>query len=239
MIGIYKFTNNKNGMSYIGQSTNIKKRYNQHKNVDHESTVFHDAIREFGFDSFDFEIIETCKRSELNQKEIFYIQKYNTLYPNGYNKAPGGQIGHPMKLSSIEDVNEIIKLLKNTNMTNIEIGSLYHVSDQTISDINNGRIWYNDEISYPIRKPVHIKKTYCKECGKELYKYNNSGLCRKCLNLQGKQPPISKDELIQLLFEHSFTYVGKLFNVTDNAVRKWCDKYNIPRHSKFYRCSYE
>ncbi|WP_143000418.1 GIY-YIG nuclease family protein [Ruminococcus sp. YE282] len=31
MIGIYKFTNKITGESYIGQSTNIKRRYNQHK----------------------------------------------------------------------------------------------------------------------------------------------------------------------------------------------------------------
>ena len=30
MVGIYKFTNRKNGMSYIGQSTNIKRRYNNY-----------------------------------------------------------------------------------------------------------------------------------------------------------------------------------------------------------------
>lgn len=237
MVGIYKFTNRKNGMSYIGQSTNIKRRYNQHKNVNHESTIFHDAIKEFGFDSFDFEIVEICKRSELNRKEVFYIQKYGTLYPNGYNKSPGGQIGHPTKLSSIKEVNEIIDLLRNTNMTNIEIGEIYCVSDQTISDINNGKIWYNDKINYPIRKPKRIQKQYCKECGKELYSYNTSGLCHRCLNLQQEEPPISKDELEQLLFKHSFVYVGKLFNITDNAVRKWCDKYNLPRHSKYYKCS--
>lgn len=63
MIGIYKFTNKVNGMAYVGQSSNIQKRYNQHKNVDHEFTLFHDAIKEFGFDSFDFEVIETCQKT--------------------------------------------------------------------------------------------------------------------------------------------------------------------------------
>lgn len=238
MVGIYKFTNIHNGMAYIGQSTNIKRRYNQHKNVDHESTIFHDAIREYGFDSFTFEIIEVCERSELNSKEVFYIKKYNTLYPNGYNKSPGGQIGNPTKLSSIKAVTEIMDLLRNTKMTNIEIGELYCVSDQTISDINNGKIWYNDKVSYPIRKPVRIEKQYCKKCGSELYSYNISGICCKCLHSFKQQPPISKHELEKLLFDHSFVYVGKLFNVTDNAVRKWCDKYGLPRHSKYYKCSY-
>lgn len=176
-------------------------------------------------------------KNELNEKEIFYIQKFNTIYPNGYNKSPGGQIGHTIKLASISNVDEIITLLKETDMSNDEIGLLYSVSDQTISDINNGKTWYRDELDYPIRKPVKIKKAYCKDCGKELYKYNTTGFCRVCLNSKTKQPPISKEKLMELLFKHSFVYVGKLFNVTDNAVRKWCDKYNIPKDSKYYKCS--
>ena len=26
-----------------------------------------------------------------------------------------------------------------------------------------------------------------------------------------------------------FTSIGKEYNLTDNAIRKWCDKYNLPR----------
>ena len=29
--------------------------------------------------------------------------------------------------------------------------------------------------------------------------------------------------------------VGEIYNVTDNAVRKWCKKYNMPYHSKDYK----
>jgi hypothetical protein len=28
-----------------------------------------------------------------------------------------------------------------------------------------------------------------------------------------------------------FTQIGLKFGVSDNAVRKWCDKYNLPRKS--------
>jgi uncharacterized protein YjcR len=26
-----------------------------------------------------------------------------------------------------------------------------------------------------------------------------------------------------------FTKIAEMYNVSDNAVRKWCDKYNLPR----------
>lgn len=39
--------------------------------------------------------------------------------------------------------------------------------------------------------------------------------------------PISKDELEILTREHSFRYVARMFNVSDNTVRNWCKRYNI------------
>lgn len=240
MTGIYKFTNVINGKSYIGQSVDIKRRYKEHKNRKDENTLFHAAIKEYGFENFVFSIIEVCNIDELNDKEIFYIKEYNTLIPNGYNVSEGGHHGHPMKLSSVDDVSAIIYLLKNTDMTNIEIGSLYEVSDQTVSDINNGRIWRNDSIVYPIRDRRTPRK-YCQSCGKELYKYTQGDLCRECiLNLPRhmrykKEIPITKDELLELLYKNSFAFIGRMFGVSDNTVRVWCDKYNIPRHSKYYK----
>ena len=43
---------------------------------------------------------------------------------------------------------------------------------------------------------------------------------------------ISKEELIELLRRYSFLQIGKIYNVSDNAVRKWCKKYNLPYRRK-------
>lgn len=42
-------------------------------------------------------------------------------------------------------------------------------------------------------------------------------------------PPISRNELKILIRTIPFIQIGKQFGVTDNAVRKWCDKYKLPR----------
>ena len=95
MIGIYKYTNLINGKSYIGQSVNIVKRRSNHENTNNrklEKSYFHRAIDKYGINNFSFEILEECSKDELNEKEIYYIKKYNTFdRNNGYNRTIGGE----------------------------------------------------------------------------------------------------------------------------------------------------
>ena len=43
-------------------------------------------------------------------------------------------------------------------------------------------------------------------------------------------PKISKEELLEALITFkSFKELGKRFNMSDNGIRKWCKKYNLPR----------
>lgn len=80
------------------------------------------------------------------------------------------------------------------------------------------------------------KSNYCVDCGIEICL--ESTRCNKCRgkhNSSGKKPP--KDELQQILQENkgNFVSVGKLFNLSDNAIRKWCKSYDLPTHSKEYK----
>lgn len=44
-----------------------------------------------------------------------------------------------------------------------------------------------------------------------------------------KKPPVSREELKQLIRTTPFVQIGKQYGVTDNSIRKWCDKYKLPR----------
>lgn len=258
MIGIYKFTNRITGEVYIGQSIDIHKRYIQHKNrhdkfgkkqYAKEDTYFHSMLRHYGFNNFDFEILEECTREQLNEREMFYIRFYNSLYPSGYNKTPGGNSPHTVLIKDFDTVKEIKELLKTSLLTNIEIGKMYGVSDQAICEINSGRAWYDDNTEYPIRgrkrtepKPIVVKtksakKIYCKCCGKEITKYSDSHYCFSCYKAKTRKVENrpDMDTLYSLLIENSFKKVGSMYGVSDNAVRKWCDSYHIPRYSRYYR----
>ena len=43
------------------------------------------------------------------------------------------------------------------------------------------------------------------------------------------EKPITREELKRLIRNTSFTRIGEQFGVSDNAIRKWCDSYNLPR----------
>ena len=46
-------------------------------NKDYDSH-FYRSIRKYGLENFDFEIIEECSIDKLDEKEQFYINKYNS-----------------------------------------------------------------------------------------------------------------------------------------------------------------
>lgn len=234
MIGIYKFTDKIEHKSYIGQSVDIDRRYKEYKTRD-ENTLFHRMLKHYGFWNFDFEILEECNRDELDEKEKYYIKEYNTLCPNGYNLTPGGRESvHPNSLKSFDDVVEISRLLKETSLSNIEIGNMFGISDQMVSDINSGRSWFRDDCEYPIRR--RTKNTFrCNKCGSKLYEKTKTGLCWDCYNHdRAKQIP-NADALQSLLFSNSFNEVARMFNVSSNTIRKWCRKRGIPSNAGYYR----
>lgn len=88
MIGIYKITKKSNNKSYIGQSNDIVRRFEEHKSkIDIPIDM---AIAKYGSDAFTFEILEECALNQLDEREIYWIAYYNTYKGFGYNCNPGG-----------------------------------------------------------------------------------------------------------------------------------------------------
>jgi len=103
------------GKKYIGQTTQIlEKRINRHF-CDSEKTDyhFHRAIRKYGEENFIFGVVEECNLEELNSKEMYWIDKYNT-FGNGYNSDTGGLNG---RLLSEDTKEKISNSLKNRTFT--------------------------------------------------------------------------------------------------------------------------
>ena len=79
---IYKITNKLNGKAYIGQTMQmLKNRMRRHMMGDLYIDL---ALKKYGIENFNVEVLEECKSvDELNEREIYYIAFFNTLYPNG------------------------------------------------------------------------------------------------------------------------------------------------------------
>ncbi len=87
--GIYKITNIKNGMCYVGQTTNFTNRWKQHikRGVGAEPMThnkLYPAMMREGIQNFTFEIIEECPPSKLNERESYW-QEYFKAKEFGYS----------------------------------------------------------------------------------------------------------------------------------------------------------
>ena len=228
--GIYKITNTINNKSYIGQSINIESRWTHHKNYNNQISDYplYKAFQKYGMENFTFEIIEQCNAADLDSKEIYWIDYYDSYY-NGYNQTTGGQSGNSNAIIKIskEEIQIIYDLLLNSNKTQKEIAKMFSVGEDTISEINQGKTRRNEKLTYPLRQN-RKEKHFCIDCGIEVYytaiRCNN---CNKIHNRTVERP--TREELKQLIRTKPFTQIGKQFGVSDNAIRKWCDAENLPR----------
>ena len=236
MIGIYKIENLINHQCYIGQSIDIERRWKDHRKTAlskiHNDIVLYRAINKYGINNFLFSVIEECEPEQLNEKEIYYIQYFNSFVPNGYNATLGGQYAHPSKITP-DQAKEIQDLLENSFLTQEEIADKYNVSQRLISSINQGETWLAKNKIYPLRKDYYInhkkvEPSYCIDCGKRIT--TGSIRCPTCAKfIQRKVERPSREQLKQEIRTMSFTTIGKKYGVTDNAIRKWCDSMNLPR----------
>lgn len=212
IIGIYKITNKINGKSYVGQSVNIHQRWTTEKNASqnpnrHEYNYpLSKAFRKYGFDNFVFEIIEYCTlEDDLNSKEKHWIEFYDTYF-NGYNQTLGGDSAKGSSYKDKEVVIGIIYDLKNTDKTHREIAEKWNVSKDMVQHINTGKHWRHNA-EYPLQ--------------------------RRCQNPKPSVKPAC-DVLQQLLTEKNgnLVAIGKYFGVSDSAVKKWIQSYNIQYEKK-------
>lgn len=168
MCGIYKIENLINGKVYIGKSIDIDNRIRNHKSESFNpisnsyDTAIHRAIRKYGVDNFSFEVIEECNRDDLNEKEQYWIDYYNT-FKQGYNMTLGGE-GRPMidasRIYDLWDIGlSIAEISENTGHTKYTIILILKEYDK-----------YNNKESYKRGRKNTVKKT-----GKSILQYDLFG----------------------------------------------------------------
>lgn len=100
---IYKYTNKLNGKTYVGQTINEDQRMKDHlkaarleSNSQHH-TPFHRALKKYGLENFDYEVIfrihcpKEVAKDILNPLEEKYVKEYSAFIKDGgYNLTKGG-----------------------------------------------------------------------------------------------------------------------------------------------------
>ena len=125
--GIYCITNLINNKQYIGQTYNLKHRWRTHKNNlkanRHHNKHLQYAWNKYGADNFKFDILEYCSVDLLDEREIYWIEFYNTIQ-EGYNLAEGGLGCHGYKhteyelskMRQIQNPKSVLQLDKDFNI---------------------------------------------------------------------------------------------------------------------------
>lgn len=133
---IYMYTNKTNNKKYIGQTKDFYIRHKRHLSSSYgkdgsTNTPFHQAIRKYGINNFEIEILIKNLKSqkEMNDYEIFFIEKHSTLsnYGWGYNIAGGGHT-YPLLGKTDEEI-KIIREKQSKSMQGRFKGKT--VSDET------------------------------------------------------------------------------------------------------------
>lgn len=114
MIGIYKITS-PSGKIYIGQSCDIDRRFKSYKNISQrckQQPALYNSLMKYTPENHIFEIEEILNdgiQENLNDREIFYIDKYKNLGFELLNIKEGGSSGR----HSIETIEKCSKIKKN------------------------------------------------------------------------------------------------------------------------------
>lgn len=188
MVGIYKIENTLNGKLYIGQSWDIRKRWNSHKKWS-TNPFLSRSFNKYGIENFKFDVIKEVYKSKfkhftqkiLDEYEKFYIKRYNTTDRNlGYNISSGGE--------------------RNPNFNGKAMLGKHHSEEsrKKISDSSKGQksYWFGKHLSQESiqkRTKLQAKRILCIETNeifdsiisiKRKYGFDPSNIIRACRDNQ-------------------------------------------------------
>lgn len=164
---IYGYQNKVNQKWYVGQTRqHLKERDRQHKssainkNSKDYNSPFHRALRKYGENQFELFVLEEVEeQSLLDSREQYWIREKES-FSKGYNATNGGQLQRGIEdtyfdsrcpIQSSDQLDSIIKDIKNPKLSVSEIAEKHNISKTLISMINNGKRFFDSSKTYPLR----------------------------------------------------------------------------------------
>ena len=152
------------------------------------------------------------------------LENLQLLCPNCHSYTDNFGIRNKKQRQVIED-EDFINALKNSSSIRQALFSL------KLADAGANYTRANQIIDkYGIKVGENLKQVdrkYCKECGRLISK--DKEYCDSCYFILNRP---TRDELKNMIRTMPFVQIGIKYKVSDNGVRKWCDKYSLPRTKK-------
>ena len=155
MAYIYVITNNINNKQYVGKTNySIEKRFEEHKRDSRrrrcEKRPLYAAMNKYGIQNFSIALLEECSVDIVADREIYWIDKLNTLH-NGYNATYGGD---GKTLYNYKEVSDKYKELKSVKDTCAFFGCDWQVVKNACTEYNipimSGQEHHKKELSKPV-----------------------------------------------------------------------------------------
>ena len=108
---IYTILNKNNGKIYVGQTSQGRYRFSQHKSNlranTHPNPHLQASWNKYGEDSFEFNVLEHCNDDKLGDNERWWINYFNSdNREKGYNLKEGGDRGFKFSEESLKRMSE-------------------------------------------------------------------------------------------------------------------------------------
>lgn len=215
--GVYKITNTKTGIIYIGSSNVMQRRWHEHKsslrrNI-HGNDYLQNAWNKHGEDAFSFEVIEMCTEDSLLEREMYWCDALNV-----YNRDIGYNIRIADRSSMSEETKKKLSILHTGKK----------LSDETkrkLSEINKGKRRPHTEESKKkmsqnrkgmVFSEEHKKNLSAAHKGKKWTAEHHKSLGNK----QKKKLTAENAEEIRLLRSQGWKYkaLAEKFNVSEKTI---------------------
>lgn len=232
-IGIYCIQNKINGKRYIGQSINVERRFREHK-TDCGNMHLKRAFEKYGIENFNFNVLVSCEMEELDNREVFYIAKYNTTDRNfGYNCESGGNLNKKLSAETCQKISNSRKGKKASiearqKMSAVQKGRTASLeTKQKISKIHKGKT-----VSIETRQKLSLSHKAENLSVETLQKMSNAS--------KGRIPSIETRQKISnackgrtLSNARIITHNGK-----SQTIKKWAEDIGIDRKTLEKRLTY-
>lgn len=224
MTGIYKITNRLNGKSYIGQSCNVKKRIKEHFSVAANKDKIPEclidrAIRKYGANNFICEIIEECHLEHLNEREIYWIEFFDTFNRDkGYNLTLGGDGKCKYNRNEIQKLWDL-GFSEKEIFEQLKMKSQYALSQILIVELGIDKKLIKERADKRRNKKV---QKYSLD-GKYIETYSSAQ--EAALSCSGLANSIQKVCIQWNKFKSAYGFLWK-YEDDERDIKEWVDKYN-------------